>query len=67
MPNAPRPDNPARPVRIENTLWSEVQTIAATDDTYPSEVVREAVRRYVAYRKRKDRNRIPRDGEKKQT
>lgn len=59
MPNKPRPDNPARPVRIENTIWAEVQAIAATDETNPSEVVREAVRRYVAYRKRKDR-RIPR-------
>lgn len=64
MPNAPRPDNPARPVRIENTLWAEVQTIATTDETNPSEVVREAVRRYVAYRKRRDRSALPRSAEK---
>lgn len=47
MPNKPRPDNPARPVRIDDALWSRVRAIAAEDETTPSVVVREAVRVYV--------------------
>jgi predicted DNA-binding ribbon-helix-helix protein len=53
MPNKPRQENRARPVRFEDGLWSVVQTIAAEDDTTTSEVVREAVRRYVRARKRR--------------
>jgi metal-responsive CopG/Arc/MetJ family transcriptional regulator len=52
MPNKPRPENPARPVRIEDKLWAEVQALATADETSASEVVREAVRRYVKARKR---------------
>jgi predicted transcriptional regulator len=52
MPNKPRPTNPARPVRIEDELWAEVQALAAEDETTSSAVVREAVRRYVKARKR---------------
>ena len=52
MPNAPRPENPARPIRFD-TLWPEVERIATEDETSASEVVREAVRRYVKARKRR--------------
>ena len=49
MPNKPRPDNPARPIRF-GPLWPEVERVAAEDDTTPSAVVREAVARYLAER-----------------
>lgn len=52
MPNKPRPENPPRPVRIEDGLWAEVREIAAEDETTASAVVREAVRRYVQERRR---------------
>jgi metal-responsive CopG/Arc/MetJ family transcriptional regulator len=51
MPNKPRTENPARPIRFD-TLWTDVQRLAAEDGTTTSEVVREAVRRYVKARKR---------------
>lgn len=54
MPNKPRPENPARPIRFD-TLWPDVERIAAEDETTPSEVVREAVRRYIKLRNRKAR------------
>ena len=53
MPNKPRPENPARPVRIEDGLWAEVRALAAEDGVKASEIVREAVRRYVKLRKRR--------------
>jgi len=49
MPNSPRADNPARPIRFD-TLWPEVERVAAEDKVTASEVVREAVRRYIANR-----------------
>lgn len=52
MPNRPRPSNPARPVRVEDALWDEVRAIASEDGVSASEVVREAVSRYVADRGR---------------
>lgn len=55
MPNKPRPSNPARPVRVEDELWSAVRAIATEDQTTPSEVVREAVRRYIKLRNKKAR------------
>ena len=54
MPNKPRPNNPARPVRIEDGPWVAVQEIAAEDGISASEVVREAVHRYIKLRNRKD-------------
>lgn len=51
MPNKPRPENPARPIRFD-TLWPDVERIAAEDEITSSEVVREAVRRYIKARKR---------------
>lgn len=50
MPNAPRPENPARPVRIEDDLWARVKAIAREDETSASAVVREAVVQYVEAR-----------------
>jgi len=47
MPNKPRPDNPVRPVRVEDDLWQAAKDAAITDGTTVSEVVREALRRYV--------------------
>jgi len=52
MPNKPRPENPARPIRFD-ALWADVERIAAEDETSASEVVREAVRRYVKARSRR--------------
>lgn len=54
MPNAPRAENPARPIRFD-ALWADVEALAAEDGTSASEVVREAVRRYVKARARKAR------------
>jgi predicted transcriptional regulator len=50
MPNQPRTDNPARAFRIDDALWNEVRRIAAHDETTPSEIVREAIRQYIATR-----------------
>lgn len=50
MPNRPRPENPARPVRIEDELWARVKALAKRDETTASAVVREAVRVYVEQR-----------------
>lgn len=52
MPNRPRPENPARPVRIDDSLWARVKAIAEEDETTASAVVREAVRLYVDGRSR---------------
>lgn len=48
MPNKPRLDNPARPVRIEDGLWSAAKAKAAAEGTTVSAVIREALREYVA-------------------
>lgn len=56
MPNKPRPGNPGRAVRVEDALWAEVQALAASDGRTPSEVVREAVSRYVKARKQQGRS-----------
>ena len=55
MPNKPRAENRARPVRIEDGLWSVVQGIAREGEITPSEVVREAVRCYVKAKSATDR------------
>lgn len=47
MPNKPRPENPARPVRVETELWEAAKTTAASEGTTVSEVIRQALRRYV--------------------
>ena len=48
MPNKPRPENPARPIRVEDDLWAAVKATAAGNEETVSEVVRRALRRYVA-------------------
>jgi predicted transcriptional regulator len=46
-PNRPRPDNPARTVRIDDRLWKLVRETAQARSTTVSEVVRRAVEQYV--------------------
>lgn len=48
MPNQPRPENPARPIRVEDDLWAAAKAAAQLNGTTVSEVVREALRTYVA-------------------
>lgn len=48
MPNQPRPDNPARPVRVEDHLWAAAKAAAQLNGTTVSEVIRDALRAYVA-------------------
>jgi predicted HicB family RNase H-like nuclease len=50
MPNQPRADNPARPVRVEDELWQAAKEAAAEDGTSVSAVIRDALERYVAER-----------------
>lgn len=47
MPNKPRPDNPARPVRVDDELWCAALETARANNTTVSAVVRQALTRYV--------------------
>ena len=47
MPNKPRPENRHRMVRVEDELWEAAKAAAADEGTTVSEVIREALRRYV--------------------
>ncbi len=47
MPDQPRPDNRAHPVRMDDELWQAVRDRAARDEVTASEVVRSAVRSYL--------------------
>ena len=47
MPNQPRPDNPARNVRVEDTLWDAAKAKAAERGETVSDVIRRALQRYV--------------------
>ena len=47
MPNKPRPDNPARPVRIDDATWAQVKRLAERREVTPSQIVRTAVEQYV--------------------
>jgi len=47
MPNRPRPENRHRMVRVEDELWEAAKAAAASQETTVSEVIREALRRYV--------------------
>lgn len=47
MPNQPRPDNPARQVRVEDDLWQAAKSAAEKEGTTVSEVVRDALKRLV--------------------
>lgn len=47
MSNQPRPGNPARAVRVEDELWNAAKAIAAKRGDSLSDVMRDALRRYV--------------------
>lgn len=47
MPNQPRPGNPARAVRVDDELWNAAMEAAAARGEYLSDVIREALARYV--------------------
>jgi hypothetical protein len=47
MSNQPRPGNPARAVRVEDELWNEAKAIAAKRGDSLSDVMRQALERYV--------------------
>lgn len=47
MPNKPRPENPARPVRVEDELWEASLNKAHEQGTTVSEVIRTALRAFV--------------------
>ena len=47
MPNKPRPENPARAVRIEDELWEAAKVRAAERGETVSDVIRRALQRYV--------------------
>lgn len=47
MPNKPRPENRHRMVRVEDDLWREAGEVAAEQGTTRSEVIRDALRRFV--------------------
>lgn len=52
MPNKPRPDNPTRQVRVEDPLWHAAHEAAQANGTTVSEIIRAALRRYVARHRR---------------
>ena len=47
MPDQPRPDNPARAVRVEDGLWHAAKARAAERGESVSDVIRRALERYV--------------------
>ena len=47
MPNKPRAENPARPIRVEDELWQASKDAASKNGETVSEVVRKALRAYV--------------------
>ena len=47
MPNQPRPDNPARTVRIADQLWSAALALAKRQQVTVSEMVRRSLQEYV--------------------
>jgi antitoxin component of RelBE/YafQ-DinJ toxin-antitoxin module len=46
--NQPRQDNPARAVRVEDDLWDTAKAKAAERGETVSDVIRRALKRYVA-------------------
>lgn len=46
MPNQPRPDNPARSVRVPDELWDAVKQRAAERGETVTDVIIRALRRY---------------------
>lgn len=47
MPNQPRPDNPARAVRVPDGLWHAAQAKAIKRGETVSDVIRRALKRYI--------------------
>jgi len=47
VPNAPRPENRHRMVRVEDGLWEAAKVAAAENGTTVSSVIRAALERYV--------------------
>lgn len=47
MPNKPRPENRHRMVRVEDELWEAAKEAARANDTTVSQVIRDALKRYV--------------------
>ena len=47
MPNAPRPENPSRNIRVEDDLWHAAQAAARKRRTTLSVYIREALVRLV--------------------
>lgn len=47
MPNAPRPENRHRMVRVEDELWEAAKEAARANDTTVSAVIRHALSKYV--------------------
>ena len=47
MPDKPRPENPARAVRVEDELWQAAQKRARERGETVSDVIRRALKRYV--------------------
>ena len=47
MPNQPRPDNPARSVRVPDDLWTAAKERAAERGETVTDVLVRALRRYV--------------------
>lgn len=43
MPNQPRPDNPARTVRIDDGLWAAVKHYALIEGVTISEAIRRGI------------------------
>lgn len=50
MPNKPRPDNPARAVRVPDGLWHAAQEKATQRGETVSDVIRRALEKYVKER-----------------
>lgn len=53
MPNAPRPENRHRMVRVEDELWEAARAAADAEGTTRAEVMREALRALVKRRERR--------------
>lgn len=47
MPNQPRADNPARTVRIDDSLWIAVKARAKAEGATVSAVIRRALEHYI--------------------
>lgn len=47
MPNAPRPDNPTRQIRVDDDLWHAAGVAAKDEGTTRSEVCRDALKELV--------------------